>query len=135
MRVTGPAWLFYDADCRICSSLARWVRRLDLRHAIVSRPLQAAAGMLAGIPGDEILDAMRAIGRDGLVHEGGEGLLVVAAAFFDGSALEAILLRSSFMRRAARRTYALLVEFRGHLVCRIPEPEATSAGRSGRGGP
>lgn len=135
MTDTGPTWLFYDGDCRICAALARWVDVLDVRDAIVVRPLQQAGGLLAGVPGDEILDAMRAVSRTGQVREGGEGLLLLVAAFLDGEALETILFRSPSVLRVARRIYALLVEFRGHLVCRIPASQATLAGRSGREGP
>lgn len=135
MRPTVQTWLLYDGDCRICTALAHWVHLLDVRSAIAIRPLQAAADLVPGVPGDEILEAMRTLGSNGRIREGGEGLLVVLAAFLDGEALERILFDSQLVVRAARRVYALLVEFRGHLVCRIPASEVTSAGGSGREGP
>jgi predicted DCC family thiol-disulfide oxidoreductase YuxK len=129
MRGATKTWLLYDGDCRICTAAARWVGRLDIRGAISIRSLQDAGDLLPNVPGDEILDAVRAIDAKGRRREGGEALLAVLAAFLDGEALETMLLRSAAIVRAAKRIYAVLVEFRGHLVCRIPAAVPTSAVR------
>lgn len=125
-------WLLYDGDCRICTAFAHWARSLDLRGQIAIRPLQKAGDLLPGIQAAEILHAARAVSSDGRLWEGAEALLVVLAALLDGQALRALLLRSPPAVAAARRGYAILVEFRGHLTCRVDGTEVrTEHGGSG----
>ena len=112
-------WLLYDGDCRICRAFARLARSLDLRDRIAIRPLQEARDLLPGVQEAEILHAVRGVSPDGRLWEGAEALLVVLAALLDGPALQTLLLRSPPAVAVARRGYAILVEFRGHLTCRV----------------
>lgn len=129
-------WLLYDGDCRICTAVARWVKALDFRRRIRGRPIQRSRDLLEGLPDDEILEAMHLVSVSGEVMTGGESLPILLGALSGGPPLAAFLRASPMCRATFNGLYALLVEFRGRLVCR-PEPSepVLPRGRSWSAGP
>lgn len=92
-------------------------------------PLQEARGILPGLAGDEILDAVRFVASDGSATAAEEALIALLAALTDAKELEPLLRRSRLVVRSTRRFYATLVELRGHLICRIPATDGALAPR------
>lgn len=124
--------LLYDGDCRICTTFARSMVALDLRHALRIRTIQESKGLLEGLRGDEILDAMHVLTPDGRRLTGGEALPALLSGLAGAPALETLIVRSSLVRAAMRRLYSVLAEFRGHLTCRFDGAPASSAARTPR---
>ena len=131
-KASSGTTLLYDGDCRICTTFARWVAALDLRHALRIRTIQASKELLQGLPGDEILDAMHVLTPDGRRLTGGEALPALLSGLAGAPALETLIIRSSLVYAAMRRLYSVLAEFRGHLTCRFDGAPASSAARTPR---
>ncbi len=71
-------WLFYDAECKFCTRLARWLARPMQRRGLAVAPLQdPRVSALLGLSPDELLRAIRFVAR-GRQYSGADALLSVA---------------------------------------------------------
>jgi len=72
-------WLFYDADCEFCTSIATWLRGPMGRRGLAIAPLQdPRVGSLLGLSGAELLQAIRFVHTDGRRYVGSEAVLALA---------------------------------------------------------
>jgi predicted DCC family thiol-disulfide oxidoreductase YuxK len=72
-------WLFFDAECRFCTRIARWVRPiLELRGLAVAPLQDPRVGALLGLPAPELLRELRFLFSDGKQTGGADAVLAVA---------------------------------------------------------
>lgn len=72
-------WLFFDADCRFCTRIARWLAPILRRRGFAVAPLQdPRVGALLGIPCSELLKELRFLYSDGTQYGGADAVLAVA---------------------------------------------------------
>lgn len=72
-------WLFFDAECEFCTSLARWLSRSMRTRGLALAPLQdPRVGALLGLAREERLHAIRFVFSDGSQCSGADALLAVA---------------------------------------------------------
>ena len=72
-------WLFFDAECKFCTRLARWLARPMRRRGLEVAPLQdPRVGALLGLSRDELLRAIRFVFSKGNQVSGADALLAVA---------------------------------------------------------
>lgn len=72
-------WLFFDADCRFCTRIARWLAPILRRRGFAVAPLQdPRVGALLGIPSSELLKELRFLYSDGTQYGGADAVLAVA---------------------------------------------------------
>jgi predicted DCC family thiol-disulfide oxidoreductase YuxK len=64
-------WLFFDAECRFCTRIARWIAPILERRGMALAPLQdPRVGALLGMPREELLFEMRFLLSDGSGNDG-----------------------------------------------------------------
>jgi predicted DCC family thiol-disulfide oxidoreductase YuxK len=74
---SGPLTVLYDADCGICSQVARVLRRLDRRHQLRLAPLQDAS--LPGSPSlAQLLGSLHAVDEQGRWWVGPDAVVEIA---------------------------------------------------------
>jgi predicted DCC family thiol-disulfide oxidoreductase YuxK len=72
-------WLFFDADCRFCIRIARWVAPSMYRRGMAVAPLQdPRVGALLGLNRHELLRELRFLWSDGTQYGGADAVLAVA---------------------------------------------------------
>lgn len=72
-------WLFYDAECRFCTRIARWLAEPMRRRGLALAPLQdPRVGALLGLSRGELLRAIRFLLSDGHLYSGADALLAIA---------------------------------------------------------
>lgn len=72
-------WLFFDAECRFCTCIARCLAVPMTRRQLAVAPLQdPRVSALLGLPEQELLRAIRFIVSDGTQYSGADALLAVA---------------------------------------------------------
>jgi predicted DCC family thiol-disulfide oxidoreductase YuxK len=72
-------WLFFDAECEFCSSIARWLARPMRRRDLAVAPLQdPRVAALLGLRSDELLHTIRFVLTDGSQYLGAAAVLAVA---------------------------------------------------------
>jgi predicted DCC family thiol-disulfide oxidoreductase YuxK len=72
-------WLFFDAECRFCLRVARWLAGPMRRRGLDLAPLQdPRVGALLGLSREELLRAIRFVSSDGGLYAGADALLAVA---------------------------------------------------------
>ena len=72
-------WLFYDADCRFCTRVARWLVRPLHKRGVAIAPLQdPRVGALLGLSRHELLRAIRLVMSDGQQYAGAEVFVALA---------------------------------------------------------
>lgn len=72
-------WLFFDAECKFCTRLARWLAPILERRGLAVAPLQdPRVGALLGLPRNALLREMRFLHSDGQ-HLGGADAAVELA--------------------------------------------------------
>jgi predicted DCC family thiol-disulfide oxidoreductase YuxK len=72
-------WLFFDAECRFCTRIARWLAPILQRRGIGVAPLQdARVGALLGLPPEELLREMRVLLGDGRQFGGADACVALA---------------------------------------------------------
>jgi predicted DCC family thiol-disulfide oxidoreductase YuxK len=72
-------WLFFDAECGFCSSIARWLERPMERRGLAVAPLQdPRVGALLGLSSDELLHTIRFVLTDGSQYLGAAAVLAIA---------------------------------------------------------
>ena len=76
-------WLFYDAECDFCTRIARSLARPMRRRQLGLAPLQDPRVIsLLGVPGDELLLAVRYLASDGKQYSGANALVALAYEFW-----------------------------------------------------
>ena len=66
-----PAWTFYyDADCGMCSTVTRWLRRFDWRRRIEWASIQSLRSPPQGLSGDDLERAAYLVCGPGDNYEG-----------------------------------------------------------------
>src|ERR1700757_2315403 len=76
---TARGWLFFDADCRFCTRIAKWLPPILRRRRPGVAPLQdPRVGALLGMPRSELLKELRFLMSDG-THAGGANAVLSVA--------------------------------------------------------
>jgi predicted DCC family thiol-disulfide oxidoreductase YuxK len=105
-------WVFYDADCAFCTSLARWLEPTLLRRGFHCAALQEPwVGIVLGLPREELLSELRVRTASGEVLGGADALLHLARHIWWAWPLYALaqipspreLMRAAYRAIAARR--------------------------------
>ena len=72
-------WLFFDAECRFCTSIARWLSPILEGRGFALAPLQdPRVGALLGVSRDELMREMRLLLSDGSQFGGADAVVVLA---------------------------------------------------------
>lgn len=72
-------WLFFDAECRFCTRLARWVSPILKKRGMQLAPLQdPRVGALLGLSREELLRELRFLLEDGAQYGGADAVVAVA---------------------------------------------------------
>jgi predicted DCC family thiol-disulfide oxidoreductase YuxK len=72
-------WLFFDAECRFCTRIARWVAPILVQRGMALAPLQdPRVGALLGMAGHELLREMRFLLSDGTQYGGADAAVALA---------------------------------------------------------
>jgi predicted DCC family thiol-disulfide oxidoreductase YuxK len=72
-------WLFFDAECRFCTRIARWLAPIVARRGIAVAPMQdPRVGALLGMTPEELLRELRFLWSDGTQHGGADAVLALA---------------------------------------------------------
>jgi predicted DCC family thiol-disulfide oxidoreductase YuxK len=73
-------WLFFDADCKFCTRMARWLARPMNRRGFAIAPLQdPRVAALLGLSSEELMRAIRFLSADGTRHAGADALFALAS--------------------------------------------------------
>jgi len=76
---TARGWLFFDADCRFCTRIARWLSPILCRRGLAVAPLQdPRVGALLGMSRRALCKELRFLMSDGSHSGGAEAVLAVA---------------------------------------------------------
>jgi len=76
---TARGWLFFDAECRFCTRMARWVAPILLSRGLAVAPLQdPRVGALLGLKREELLTELRFLLSDGKQFGGMAAVVGVA---------------------------------------------------------
>ncbi len=70
-------WVFYDGECTFCISLAARGRTYLQRHGLELVPLQGVEAARLP-PGEDSMEEMKVLTRDGVVHGGADALVYLA---------------------------------------------------------
>src|SRR5258708_27367511 len=72
-------WLFFDAECRFCTRIARWIAPILLSRGLDVAPLQdPRVGPLLGMKREELLTEMRFLLSDGKQFGGAAAVVALA---------------------------------------------------------
>src|SRR5437660_9458966 len=72
-------WLFFDAECKFCTRIARWLEPILRRRGMAMAPLQdPRVGALLGLSRQELLREMRFILSDGTQYGGADAAVAMA---------------------------------------------------------
>jgi predicted DCC family thiol-disulfide oxidoreductase YuxK len=78
-RKAHRGWVFYDADCAFCTSLARRLEPMLLRRGFHCAALQEPwVALVLGLSREELLTELRVRTAAGEIHGGADALLHVA---------------------------------------------------------
>jgi predicted DCC family thiol-disulfide oxidoreductase YuxK len=76
---TARGWLFFDAECRFCTRMARWIAPILLPRGLGVAPLQdPRVGALLGMKREELLTELRCLLSDGANLGGARAVVAVA---------------------------------------------------------
>jgi len=116
-------WLFFDADCKFCTRIARWLAPILERRGMALAPLQdPRVAELLGLSGPELLYELRFLLGNGASCGGADAVLAVARQIWWAYPLVWLsnipgvmdLLRKAYRWIAARRSCAATVCSSGH---------------------
>lgn len=111
----AKGWLFFDADCKFCTRIARWLAPILQRRGFALSPLQdPRVGELLGLSQRELLREMRFLLSDGRQFGGADAAVELAREIWWGRPLLWLskipgmmnLLRTGYRSIAARRSCA-----------------------------
>ena len=72
-------WLFFDAECKFCTRIARWLAPIMERRGLALAPLQdPRVGALLATPRQELLYEMRFLLSDGSQYGGADAAVALA---------------------------------------------------------
>ena len=72
-------WLFFDAECRFCTRIARWIAPILERRGMSLAPLQdPRVGALLGMPREELMREMQFLLGDGSRFGGADVAVALA---------------------------------------------------------
>ncbi len=72
-------WLFFDAECKFCTRIARWLAPILERRGIALAPLQdLRVGALLGLSREELLFEMRFLLSNGSQFGGADAAVALA---------------------------------------------------------
>jgi predicted DCC family thiol-disulfide oxidoreductase YuxK len=72
-------WLFFDAECRFCTRIARWIAPILERREMALAPLQdPRVGALLGMPCEELMLEMKFLLSDGSQYGGADAAVALA---------------------------------------------------------
>jgi predicted DCC family thiol-disulfide oxidoreductase YuxK len=109
------AWLFFDAECRFCTRIARWLAPILQRRGIAVAPLQdERVGVLLGLSKTELMREMRVLLGDGRPYGGADACVALAREIWWArplvwlAAIPGVMewLRAGYRAMAARRSCA-----------------------------
>ena len=105
-------WLFFDAECRFCTSIARWLSPILERRGFALAPLQdPRVGALLGLSRDELMREMRLLLSDGSQFGGADAVVVLAREIWWARPL-AWLSKFPGAMNVLRRAYRWIAEHR-----------------------
>jgi predicted DCC family thiol-disulfide oxidoreductase YuxK len=105
-------WLFFDAECKFCTRIARWLAPILERRGLAVAPLQdPRVGALLGLSRFELMREMRFLLSDGRQSGGADAAVALAREIWWARPLVWLskmpggieLLRSAYVRVAVRR--------------------------------
>jgi predicted DCC family thiol-disulfide oxidoreductase YuxK len=108
-------WLFFDAECRFCTRIARWLAPSLERRGMALAPLQdPRVGALLGLSREELMREMQFLLSDGSRFGGADAAVALAREIWWGRPLLWIskipgmmeILRKGYERVAASRSCA-----------------------------
>jgi predicted DCC family thiol-disulfide oxidoreductase YuxK len=108
-------WLFWDAECKFCTRIARWLRPILEKRGMALAPLQdPRVGALLGMSREQLLLEMRFLLSDGSQFGGADAAVALAREIWWARPLVWIsripgmmeILRSGYRRVAASRSCA-----------------------------
>jgi predicted DCC family thiol-disulfide oxidoreductase YuxK len=72
-------WLFWDAECKFCTRIARWLAPILQKRGLELAPLQdPRVGALLGMTRDELMYEMRLLLSDGSHYGGADAAVALA---------------------------------------------------------
>jgi predicted DCC family thiol-disulfide oxidoreductase YuxK len=108
-------WLFFDADCKFCTRIARWVAPFMESRGMALAPLQdPRVGELLGLAHDDLMKEMQFLLSDGSRYGGADAAVELAREIWWAAPLVWIskipgmmeILRKGYRWIAARRKCA-----------------------------
>jgi predicted DCC family thiol-disulfide oxidoreductase YuxK len=73
------SWLFFDAECKFCTRIARWLAPIMQRRGMALAPLQdPRVSALLGMSRDELMREMRFVLSDGSQFGGADAAVALA---------------------------------------------------------
>src|SRR3989441_11351958 len=81
-------WLFFDAECKFCTRIARWLAPIRERRGIALAPLQdPSVGALLGLSREELMREMQFLLSDGSRFGGADAAVALAREIWWGRPL------------------------------------------------
>ncbi|MGA8223876.1 MAG: DCC1-like thiol-disulfide oxidoreductase family protein [Candidatus Acidiferrales bacterium] len=81
-------WLFFDAECRFCTRIARWLAPILERRGLALAPLQdPRVAALLGLTREQLLFELKYLGPDGRQYGGADAVVAVAREIWWGQPL------------------------------------------------
>ena len=78
-------WLFFDAECRFCTRIARWLAPILERRGMALAPLQdPRVGALLGLSRDALMREMQFVLSDGNRYGGADAAVALAREIWWG---------------------------------------------------
>jgi len=72
-------WFFFDAECRFCTRIARWLAPILEKRGLALAPLQdPRVGALLGLSRDELMREMQLLLSDGSRYGGADAAVALA---------------------------------------------------------
>ena len=72
-------WLFFDAECKFCTRIARWLAPILEKRGMALAPLQdPRVGALMGLPREELMREMQFLLSDGSRFVGADAAVALA---------------------------------------------------------
>src|SRR5258708_39559973 len=80
-------WLFFDAECRFCTRIARWIAPIMERRGMALAPLQdPRVAELLGLAHDDLMKEMQFLLSDGSRYGGADAAVGRGHAVWGGGA-------------------------------------------------
>ena len=98
-------WLFFDADCKFCTRIARWLAPILERRGMALAPLQdPRVAELLGLSHDDLMKEMQFLLSDGSRYGGADAAVALAREIWWGTPLVWVS-KIPGMTEALRRGY------------------------------